>query len=165
MFWEISQNSQENTCATDSFLVKLQSSLHVNFAKFLRTPFLQNTFGRLLLYIYLKLELIFKRVFICTFLFQHPLKGDSGISLSRLPSISNICLSRTKCSIPWNFPQEHCIAFLYFELLYLELFPISNKFSGPLNHFISLSRTFTYSNFIFEFPNKFEFESKQKFRP
>ena len=45
-----------------------------------------------------------------------------------------------------------------FELLYLELFPISNKFSGPLNHFLSLSRTFTNSNFIFEFLNKFEFE-------
>ena len=154
MFWEISQNSQENTCATDSFLVKLQSCLHVNFAKFLRTPFLQNTFGRLLLYIYLKLELIFKRVFICTFLFQHPLKGDSGVSLSRLPSISNICLSRTKCSIPWNFPQEHCIAFLYFELLYLELFPTNfpvpwNIFSLYLQHldtWISFSNSRINSN-------------------
>ena len=88
-----------------------------------------------------------------------------GLFLSRLPSVSNISLSRTKCSVPWNFPQEHCIAFLYFELLYLELFPISNKFSGPLNHFLSLSRTFTYSNLIFEFPNKFKFESKQIFQP
>ena len=35
MFLEISQNSQENTCARVSFLIKLQ-----NFAKFLRTPFL-----------------------------------------------------------------------------------------------------------------------------
>ena len=74
----------------------------------------------------------------------------SGLSLSRLPSISNISLSRTKCSVPWNFPLEHCIAFLYFELLYLELFSILNKFSGPLNHFLSLSRKFTYSNFIFD---------------
>ena len=80
-------------------------------------------------------------------------------------SISNISLSRIKCSVPWNFPQVHCIAFLYFEFLYLELFPISNKFSGPLNHFLSISRTFTYLNLIFEFPNKFEFASKQKFRP
>ena len=63
------------------------------------------------------------------------------------------------------FSQEYCIAFLYFELLHLELFPISNTFSGSLNHFLSISRTLTYSNFIFEFPNKFEFESKQKFRP
>ena len=44
MFLEISQNSQENTCARDSFLVKLQ-------AKFLRTSSLQNTSGRLLLQI------------------------------------------------------------------------------------------------------------------
>ena len=73
-------------------------------------------------------------------------------------------LSQTKCSVHWNFTQEHCIAFLYLELLYLKLFPIWNKFSSPLNHFLSLSQTFIYSNFIFEFPNKFKFESKQKFR-
>ena len=39
-----SQNSQENTCATVSFLIKLQG-VSVNFEKFLRTPFLQNTSG------------------------------------------------------------------------------------------------------------------------
>ena len=59
VFSEISQNSQESTCARDSFLIKLQATLlkkslwHrsflVNFAKFLRTDFLQNTSGRLLL--------------------------------------------------------------------------------------------------------------------
>ena len=88
-----------------------------------------------------------------------------GLFLSWLPSISNISLSRTKCSVPWSFPQEQCIAFLYFELLYLELLPLSKKFLGSLSHFLSLSRTFTYSNFISEFRNKLEFESKQKFRP
>ena len=36
VFLEISQNSQENTCARVSFLIK-------SFVKFLRTPFLQNT--------------------------------------------------------------------------------------------------------------------------
>ena len=46
---EISQNSQEKTCARDSFLMKLQPAIllkksvwhrcfPVNFAKFLRTP-------------------------------------------------------------------------------------------------------------------------------
>ena len=35
VFLEISQNSQESTCARVSFLIKLQAS-----AKFLRTPFL-----------------------------------------------------------------------------------------------------------------------------
>ena len=48
MFLEISQNSQENTCARVSFLVKLQAQAtllkrrlrhSVNFEKFLRTPF------------------------------------------------------------------------------------------------------------------------------
>ena len=51
-----------NTCARDSFLIKLQARpatllkkrlwyrcFPVNFEKFLRTPFLQNTSGRLLL--------------------------------------------------------------------------------------------------------------------
>ena len=42
VFVEISQNSQENTCARLSFLIKKNRLWHrcfpVNFAKFLRTP-------------------------------------------------------------------------------------------------------------------------------
>ena len=65
VFLEISQNSQENTCVRVSFLIKLQTSglrpatllkkrlwhrrFPVNFAKFLRVNFLQNTSGQLLL--------------------------------------------------------------------------------------------------------------------
>ena len=62
MYLEISQKSQENTCVKDSFLIKLQAMASnfikkslwyryflVNFAKFLRIPFSQNTSGRLLL--------------------------------------------------------------------------------------------------------------------
>ena len=54
MFLKISQNSQENTYVS-LFLNRVagQRLWHryfpVNFAKFLRTPFLQNTSGRLLL--------------------------------------------------------------------------------------------------------------------
>ena len=55
-----SQDSQENTCIRDSYLIELQTwkavkkrlwhkCFPVNLAKFLRTPFLQNTSGRLLL--------------------------------------------------------------------------------------------------------------------
>ena len=60
VFLEISQNSQENTCASlflnkvaglkpATFLKKRlwHRSFPVNFEKFLRAPFLQNTFGRL----------------------------------------------------------------------------------------------------------------------
>ena len=55
---EIWQNSQENNCVKVSFLIKLQAlkkrlwhrCFPVNFVRFLRTPFLQNTSGRLLLY-------------------------------------------------------------------------------------------------------------------
>ena len=57
VFLDILQNSQENSCARVSFLIKLQVSglqlwhrcFPLNFTKFLRTPFLQNTSGRLLL--------------------------------------------------------------------------------------------------------------------
>ena len=62
VFLEISQKSQENTCVRVSFLINcmpqacnfikkeaLVQCFPVNFAKFLRTPFLQNTSRRLLL--------------------------------------------------------------------------------------------------------------------
>ena len=63
MFWEISQNSQENTCARVYFLIKLQAwgqQLYLKsdsstgvflwiFAKYLRTPFPQKISGPLLL--------------------------------------------------------------------------------------------------------------------
>ena len=47
LFLEISQTSQENTCARFSFLKKRlwHRCFPVNFAKFLRTSFLQNTLG------------------------------------------------------------------------------------------------------------------------
>ena len=50
VFLEISQNSQENTCASarpETLLKKRLSHrcFHVNFVKFLRTLFLQNTSG------------------------------------------------------------------------------------------------------------------------
>ena len=63
VFLEILQNSQKNTCARASFFNKvadlspatlfkkelLRGWFPVNFVKFVRTPFLQNTSGRLLL--------------------------------------------------------------------------------------------------------------------
>ena len=62
MLLEISQNSQENTCIRIFFLIKLQDyacnfikkealsqCFPVNFVKFVKTPFLQNTSERLLL--------------------------------------------------------------------------------------------------------------------
>ena len=53
VFLEISQNSQEYTCARVSFLIKLQDwglCFPVNFAKFLRTPFLKEHLWWLLLW-------------------------------------------------------------------------------------------------------------------
>ena len=46
VFLKVLQNSQENTCARVSFLIELQAwhrCFPVNFAKFLRTPFLYRT--------------------------------------------------------------------------------------------------------------------------
>ena len=65
VFLKISQNLQKNTFVRVSYLIKFQASacnfilkkrlwhrcFTVNFAKFLRTPFLQNTSGRLLLHL------------------------------------------------------------------------------------------------------------------
>ena len=52
VFLEILQNSQENTVARPATLLKKKlwhRCFPVNFWKFLRTPFIQNTSGRLLL--------------------------------------------------------------------------------------------------------------------
>ena len=54
IFSEISQNSQENTCLSKTHTALLKKRLWhryfpVSFTKFLRTPFLQNTSGRLFL--------------------------------------------------------------------------------------------------------------------
>ena len=56
-FLEISQNSQENACVKKEALAHHTCFL-VNFVKFLRTPILQNTSGRLLLELILVHELI-----------------------------------------------------------------------------------------------------------
>ena len=51
VFLNISQNSQESTSARVSFLIRIlwYRCFPVNFVKFLRTSFLQNTSGRLFL--------------------------------------------------------------------------------------------------------------------
>ena len=65
MFLKNWQNSQENTCARVTFFNKVTGlrlttllkkrlwhrCFSVNFVKFLRTPFLQNTFGQLLMHL------------------------------------------------------------------------------------------------------------------
>ena len=73
VYLEISQNSQENTCARVSFLIKLQATgfikkrlrhrcFPVGFAQILRTPFLQNTSNRLLLaFLLMQTHQIFNR--------------------------------------------------------------------------------------------------------
>ena len=70
---EILQNSHENTCVRVSLLINLQAYnfikketltqvFPVNFAKFLITPFLRNTSGRLLLIYFLRCFNINQRI-------------------------------------------------------------------------------------------------------
>ena len=66
VFFKISQNSQENICAKVSFILKRRlwhRCFPVNFAKVLRTPFLQNTSGQLLLFIQMCKDLLSFRWF------------------------------------------------------------------------------------------------------
>ena len=55
MLWEISQNSNEKICARSLFRCFL-----VNFAEFVRTPFLQDSIGRMILI--LAVSIVAKRV-------------------------------------------------------------------------------------------------------
>ena len=65
MLIEISQNSQESTCARVSFLIKLKASglwhrcFSVNFEKFLRTPFFTEHLWWLGLYLFVTHPCIF----------------------------------------------------------------------------------------------------------
>ena len=64
VFLKISQNSLEDNCVRVSFLIKLQGDawqrcFPVSFAKFLRTPFLQNISRQLLLHQFLSTEAAF----------------------------------------------------------------------------------------------------------
>ena len=51
VFLQISQNSQENTCARMSSLRDSITGSSCEFFEICKTNFLQNTFGRLLLYL------------------------------------------------------------------------------------------------------------------
>ena len=63
VFLQISQNSQENTSARVSSLRDSIQVFLVNFQEFVRSPFLQNNFGRLLLYLE-PCQIIYDRTFL-----------------------------------------------------------------------------------------------------
>ena len=65
----------------------------------------------------------------------------SGLSLSRTPSISNNFLGPLDISI-----DSSLIPSLYLEPPYLELLSVSNRNFGPMQIFLSLSRTFQPSH-------------------
>ena len=91
-FLEILQNSQENILTRVSFLTKWlwHMCFPVNFAKFLRTPFLQNTSGRLLLDIFLLLNNILNCFIFTTFYYN-----SVAIALTS-------CLSDVVVRLPWQ---------------------------------------------------------------
>ena len=113
MFLEICQNSQENTSARVSFLTKLQAApatllkkrlwhrcFSVNFDKFLRTPFSQNTSGLLLL-----------KVEILIYMQDQYLSATSNINLS--PTQSKNIKILFKCDI-WKNLQNFLLKQLKF---------------------------------------------------
>ena len=68
----------------------------------------------------------------------------SGLSLSRLLSISNFSPFRTKSSVPWTFVCSLRYFYLFISNFYILIFfSISNKNICPLLLFLSLSRTFS----------------------
>ena len=123
VFLEISQNSKENTCARVSFLIKLQARpllkkrlwhrcFPVNFAKFLRTPFLQNTSGRLLLFL-LEINSDFTYSYLKTALCPPPfplsyLDHDVEITDSKIFSQSSLS----------NFTLRSFSYFLSFDIIF-----------------------------------------------
>ena len=99
VFLKISQISQENTCSRVSFLIELQAEtcsflkkilwhrcFPLNFAKFLRTPFLQNTSGRLLLCMVYKSRVCF-------------ILNSLTTNIPRVFSFSGTAFTDTFCSV------------------------------------------------------------------
>ena len=97
VFLEISQNSQENTCAPARPATLLKKRLshrcfHVNFVKFLSTPFSQNTSWQLLLFLQ---EFIFNQTYTAWISFWFLEKqGSTNDSIHRLLLLSRKSLDR-----------------------------------------------------------------------
>ena len=99
MFLEISQNSQKNTCARVSFLIKIKKILSyrwfpVNFVKFLRTPWFKTPMGDCL----------------CKKLSWQSNQGNKGKpdgnKRTIKPNQSHILPSTQEYSKEWNFWQS-----------------------------------------------------------
>ena len=89
VFSEISQNSQENTCARLFFnkvagLSLCRRCFPMNFVKFLRTPFLQNTSGRLL-------QLVSALQYFEYYYDEYPLKQTASLYFSSFKSAFLAC--------------------------------------------------------------------------
>ena len=86
VFLEISQNSQENTCARIFFY----ESCRLNFVKFVRTSFSQNTYGRLLLSLLSSIRNIGCKFFENTdYSFVQTLNGNSSLDINTNSLILN----------------------------------------------------------------------------
>ena len=67
----------------------------------------------------------------------------SGLSLSRLLSISNFSLFQTKSSVPWTFVYSPSYFYLFISNFSILNFSNKNKNLGPLRLFLYLSWTFS----------------------
>ena len=112
MFSEILQNSQENTCARDSFLKNSlwHRCFPVNFMKFLRAPFWQNSSGLLLmLRDYFTLGNKFADYFK---LFQ------TNYRINRWVNYCEIWLSTIGSFFPVVYCSERNVSFVYWRLTF-----------------------------------------------
>ena len=122
VFLEILQISQVNTCAKVSFLIKLQTwalqlylkresgtgAFSLNFAKFLRTHFLQNTSWRLFLVIVIQI-LRLSKIYV-----NESVNRQSGLVMY-LPTTIIFNLNHDLKQIifpgiPWNLKKPFCIS-------------------------------------------------------
>ena len=117
---KISQNSQENTCARDSFLIKLQASgrccrcFPVNFAKFLRTPFLTEHLRWLLLFCLSTLLFFLPALSKFFFFFQRALYYFIGRIFFRRKSPGGV-LQKSCLKYLVKFIRKHLYRSLFFQ--------------------------------------------------
>ena len=161
---EILQNSQENTCARASFLIKSQASglrpatllrlwywcFPMNFGKFLRTPFSQNTSWQLLLIVLWKVSLTnFTK---CTGkqLFQSPFLNKSEMQAWNFPKkrLQHRCFYVSFVNFLWTPISQNTWKQLLLKLFKIPFWEfIFSKFADLQKICSNFDKTWTPSSF------------------
>ena len=139
MYLEISQSLQENTCARVSFLIKLKASglqlylketmaqaFSVNFVKYLRTPFLKNTSGQLLLHRKIAYSVLSKHVRdnIAEENYLYNIGPDHAATILKENNLHNFvlvclgqdCTKQQTCTLQKQPPEVFCIKKVFLKI-------------------------------------------------